>query len=176
MLGFRREDVSHPLDGFGMLIPEVEGFNILGTLFSSSLFPNRAPAGHVTLTCYLGGTRAPKLALLEAEAAAELAQKDLEQLLGVRGRPTFRRHVIFPKAIPQYEVGFGRFKDLMSELEAKAPGLFLAGHYRDGISLGDSIVSGHGAAERIYDFLSLSPMFQSSDGTGQPGIRTAAVA
>ena len=56
-LGFRRKDVMHRLDGFGMLIPRVEGFRILGTIFSSSLFPNRAPAGCVTLTSYLGGAR-----------------------------------------------------------------------------------------------------------------------
>ncbi len=153
VLGFRREDVTHPLDGFGMLIPEVERFNILGAIFSSSLFPNRAPAGHVTLTCYLGGTRAPKLALLDAASLTELAMKDLRTLLGVQGQPTFRHHVIFPRAIPQYEVGFGRFKDLMNRLELNAPGLFLAGHYRDGISLGDSIISGHGVAERIEQFL-----------------------
>jgi len=155
VLGFRREDVAHPLDGFGMLIPEVERFNILGALFSSSLFPNRAPAGHVTLTCYLGGVRAPKLALLDAGAATELAIKDLRTILGVKGQPTFRHHFLFTKAIPQYEVGFGRFKDLMNQLEANAPGLFLAGHYRDGISLGDSIVSGHGVAERIANYVSV---------------------
>jgi len=153
VLGFRREDVAHPLDGFGILIPEVEGFNILGALFSSSLFPNRAPAGHVTLTCYLGGTRAPKLASLGADAPVDLALKDLRRILVVTGPPTFRHHFLFPKAIPQYEVGFGRFKVLMNELEENAPGLFLAGHFRDGISLGDSIVSGDTVAERIQTFL-----------------------
>ena len=154
VLGFRREDVAHPLDGFGVLVPEVERFNILGVLFSSSIFPNRAPAGHVTLTCYLGGTRAPQLALLGAEESVELAMKDLRTILGVNGQPTFRHHFVFTKAIPQYEVGFGRFKDLMNELEEKAPGLFLAGIFRDGISLSDSIVSGHNVAERIQNYLS----------------------
>src|SRR5206468_7830341 len=101
------------------------------------------------ISCYLGGVRAPKLALLDAEVATELAIKDLRTILGVKGQPTFRHHFLFSKAIPQYEVGFGRFKDLMNQLESNAPGLFLAGHYRDGISLGDSIVSGHGVAERI---------------------------
>ena len=153
VLGFRREDVVHPLDGFGMLIPAVENFNILGALFSSSLFPNRAPAGHVTLTCYLGGVRAPKLASLEPAAAVELAVQDLRTILGVKGQPTFSHHFLYPKAIPQYEVGFGRFKELMDRVEGTAPGLFLAGHYREGISLGDSIVSGHGVAERIQLFL-----------------------
>ena len=149
VLGFRREDVPHPLDGFGMLVPAVERFSILGTLFSSSLFPNRAPAGQVLLTTYVGGVRAPELALRPEGDLVALTVKDLRTILGVRGEPTYRHVVVYPKAIPQYEVGYGRFKDLMNELEAKAPGLFLAGHFRNGISLGDSIVAGHDVAERM---------------------------
>ncbi|HXR07149.1 MAG TPA: protoporphyrinogen oxidase, partial [Candidatus Acidoferrum sp.] len=153
VLGFRRADVAHPLDGFGMLIPEKEGFNILGALFSSSLFPNRAPQGQVVLTCYLGGARAPLLPLNTPEALTEIAVKDLEIILGVRGRPVFQHVAVYRQAIPQYNLGYGRFRALMSEMESKAPGLFVAGHARDGISLGDSIVSAHNAAGRIQAFL-----------------------
>ena len=149
VLGFRREDVAHPLDGFGMLIPKVAGFKILGSIFSSSLFPNRAPARHVTLTSYVGGERYPELASLPAEELYKIVCADLKTLLGVRGAPTFQHCVFYPKAIPQYNVGYGRFRDLMNEVEAKAPGLFLAGHYRDGISLSDSIVSGCNVVERV---------------------------
>jgi oxygen-dependent protoporphyrinogen oxidase len=157
VLGFRREDVPHPLNGFGMLIPAVEGFRILGTLFSSSLFPHRAPPGHVTLTSYVGGTRAPELAARSGEELAAITTEDLRVILGIRGEPTFRHHVFYPKAIPQYEVGYGRFKQLMAEVEAKAPGLFLAGHYRDGISLGDSLASGSDVADRIQTLLAHPP-------------------
>jgi oxygen-dependent protoporphyrinogen oxidase len=153
VLGFRREDVAHPLDGFGVLIPEIERFNILGTVFSSSLFPKRAPAGHVTLTSYIGGTRAPHLAASDVETLVNLTLQDLRVLLAVRGEPTFVHHCYFQRAIPQYEVGYGRFKALMEEIEANAPGLFLAGHYRDGISLGDSIVSGCQVADKVSEFL-----------------------
>lgn len=156
VLGFRRADVEHPLDGFGVLVPEVERLNILGVIFSSSLFPDRAPAGHVTLTCYVGGRRAPALATHDTKSIVALALADLRTLLGVKGRPVFVHHSIYPKAIPQYEVGFGRFRALMDNLEAKAPGLFLAGHYRDGISLSDSIVSGAKAAERIGNYIKTS--------------------
>jgi protoporphyrinogen/coproporphyrinogen III oxidase len=149
VLGFRRGEVSHPLDGFGVLIPKAEGFRILGTLFSSSLFPNRAPAGHVTLTSYVGGVRAPELALRPEKELVQMTVEDLRVLLGVSGTPTFQHCVLYPKAIPQYNVGYGRFKDLMSGLEDRAPGLFFAGHYRDGISLGDSIISAHLVAERM---------------------------
>jgi oxygen-dependent protoporphyrinogen oxidase len=153
VLGFRREDVAHSCEGFGMLIPKVEGFKILGTIFSSSLFPNRAPAGHHTLTSYVGGERYPELASLPPEKLYEIVCEDLRVLLGVRGKPTFRHCAFYPKAIPQYNVGYGRFKDLMAEIEAKAPGLFLAGHYRDGVSLSDSIVSGCNAADRVAEAL-----------------------
>jgi oxygen-dependent protoporphyrinogen oxidase len=153
VLGFRREDVAHPCEGFGMLIPKIEGFKILGTIFSSSLFPNRAPAGHLTLTSYVGGERYPELASLPPGKLYELTCEDLRVLLGVRGDPTFKHCVFYPKAIPQYNVGYGRYRDLMTDIEARAPGLFLAGHYRDGVSLSDSIVSGCNVAERVGEAL-----------------------
>jgi oxygen-dependent protoporphyrinogen oxidase len=132
-----------------MLIPKVEGFKILGTIFSSSLFPNRAPEGHLTLTSYIGGERYPDLASLPPEKLYEITCEDLRVLLGVRGRPTFQHCVLYPRAIPQYNVGYGRYRDRMTEIERQAPGLFLAGHYRDGVSLSDSIVSGCNVAEYV---------------------------
>jgi oxygen-dependent protoporphyrinogen oxidase len=155
VLGFRREEVAHPLDGFGMLIPEKEGFNILGSLFSSSLFPHRAPPGEVTITSYIGGARQPLLALGAPDVLTELTLKDLATILGARGRPTFQHVAVYRQAIPQYNLGFGKYRALMAEMEEKAPGLFVAGHARDGVSLGDSIVSGHKAAGRIESFLAL---------------------
>ncbi|MFN3409690.1 MAG: protoporphyrinogen oxidase [Limisphaerales bacterium] len=149
VLGFRREDVAHPCSGFGMLIPRVEGFKILGTIFSSALFPNRAPAGHLTLTSYVGGERYPELAARPSAELVVIVREDLRRLLGVRGEPTFQHSVFWPKAIPQYNLGYARFREKLTELESQWPGLFFAGHYRDGISLGDSIVSGVNAAERI---------------------------
>jgi oxygen-dependent protoporphyrinogen oxidase len=157
VLGFRRGDVAHPCAGFGMLIPRIEGFKILGTIFSSSLFPNRAPAGHLTLTSYVGGERYPELALLPAGQLYEFVCEDLRVLLGVRGRPTFQHCVVYPRAIPQYNVGYGRYRDLMTEIETQAPGLFLAGHYRDGVSLSDSIVSGCNVAERVGKAMTSGP-------------------
>lgn len=157
VLGFRREDVAHPCAGFGMLIPRVEGFKILGTIFSSSLFPNRAPAGHLTLTSYVGGERFPDLAGLPPEQLYELTVEDLKVLLGVRGRPTFKHSVYYPRAIPQYNLGYGRFRELLTRTENDAPGLFFAGHYRDGISLSDSIVSGMKIADRVAEHASRAP-------------------
>jgi protoporphyrinogen/coproporphyrinogen III oxidase len=149
VLGFRREDVTHSCLGFGMLIPKIEGFKILGTIFSSALFPNRAPAGHLTLTSYIGGARYPELGLLPEPQLIEATLADLRVLLGVKGKPVFTQTATYPRAIPQYNVGYGKYRQLFSELEAAAPGLYFAGHCRDGVSLGDSIVSGVNIAERV---------------------------
>jgi oxygen-dependent protoporphyrinogen oxidase len=153
VLGFKRSEVAHPLDGFGMLIPRVEGFNILGTLYSSSLFPNRAPEGHVTLTNYVGGMRQPELTSKSESELVDITVRDLKVLLGISGKPTFQHCVHYKRAIPQYEVGYGRYKDAMTRLEADAPGFFMAGHYRTGISLSDSLVSGYDVADRMEHFL-----------------------
>jgi protoporphyrinogen/coproporphyrinogen III oxidase len=131
------------------LIPRIEGFKILGTIFSSALFPNRAPSGHLTLTSYIGGERYPELASLPPEKLYEVVLEDLRVLLGIRGQPVFRHAFFYPKAIPQYNVGYGKYRDLMKNVEERAPGLFLAGHYRDGVSLSDSIVSGCNVADRV---------------------------
>jgi oxygen-dependent protoporphyrinogen oxidase len=153
VLGFRREDVAHPCQGFGMLIPKIEGFKILGAIFSSALFPNRAPAGHVLLSSYVGGERQPELAALKSHELVELVCADLRALLGVNGKPVFQHTALYPRAIPQYNVGYGRFKKLFDEIESSTRGLFFAGHFRDGISLADSILSGMNTAGRVENFL-----------------------
>lgn len=158
-LGFRRLDVEAPLEGFGVLVPEAERMNILGALFTSSIFPHRAPARHVTITSYIGGSRAPHLALQNRDAIINCVLNDLRKLLGIQGAPTFEHCCFFPEAIPQYNVGYGRFKELMAKAEKAAPGLFIAGQARCGISLSDSILGGFKAAERIENHLCPNPVF-----------------
>ena len=148
-LGFRRQDVTHSLDGFGMLVPAAEdAFDILGTLFSSTLFPNRAPEDHVLLTSFIGGMRRPDLGLASTDTLVEIARQDLATLLGVRGEPTFVKRIAWKKAIPQYHLGYGQVHRCLDELETACPGFFLAGNYRRGVSAGDAMTSGQQAARR----------------------------
>ena len=82
--------------------------------------------------------------------------QDLRILVGLNGKPTYSHTCIYPRAIPQYNVGYGAFKECMDDVEKEAPGLFLGGHFRDGISLGDSILAGYNAADRIGKHLEAS--------------------
>ena len=151
-LGLRRDQVGHPLDGFGLLVPEVEArFQTLGTLFSSTLFPGRAPHGHVLLTSFVGGTRHPDLARAQDDVIVEAVRRDLSHLLDVRGEPAFARCARWPQAIPQYELGHGRVVATLDRLEATHAGLHFAGNYRSGIAVGDAAASGAAAAERVRD-------------------------
>ncbi len=151
--GFAREQVQHPLDGFGVLMPEVEQGGLLGTLFSSSLFPHRAPAGHVALTSFVGGSRQPELARLDDGALLERVESELHRLLGVSGAPVFTRIQRWPRAIPQYTLGYQRFKDLLARVESNSPGLFIGGNCRDGIALGNCIASGERLAKAAREFV-----------------------
>lgn len=152
-LGFRREDVTHPLDGFGFLVPEVERRHVLGAVFSSSLFAGRAPDGHVLVTAFVGGVRNPDLANADLSTLTARVLDDLRSLIGVRGEPTFRAFQLWPKAIPQYTLSYGRFKEIMDEAERRNPGLALAGSYRDGVALGDVLLSAEQAVQRILELV-----------------------
>ncbi len=147
-LGYRQDQIAHPLDGFGLLVPAVEKHSFLGVLFSSTLFPGRAPVGHVALTVLAGGMRQPELARLSAGALLARVAPDLEKLLGVRGAPVFQRHTFWPRAIPQYDLGYECHLAAIAATERAHSGFFLGGQAVDGIALPACIAAGERLAAR----------------------------
>jgi len=148
-LGFPREAVEHPLDGFGLLAPQIEKRNLLGVIFSSTLFPNRTPAGMVGLTVMVGGASRPELVNAELPSLLTEVMRDLRELLGVRGEPVFQKLHRWLRAIPQYELGYERYFAEMAACEAKFPGLFVVGSVRNGISLPACIEAGLNLGDRV---------------------------
>ncbi|REC95592.1 protoporphyrinogen oxidase [Kushneria indalinina] len=148
-LGFRREDITHALDGFGVLIPSIEKRRTLGALFSSTIFDGRAPDGHCLINAFIGGRRQPEAA--EGSDADQVQQVlyDLRDLLGIRGDPVWQQVSRWPQAIPQYELGhLDRIKRLDQALEHH-DGLSLVGNWRDGIAVGDCLENGRLLGERL---------------------------
>jgi len=148
-LGFGINQFMHRLNGFGMLIPKIENRFSLGALFPSSVFPGRAPGGMVLLTVFIGGSQSPERALMDEDDMTDRVLKDLRDLLGLDGEPDYRKLSVYPKAIPQYIVGYETHLKHMEQIEAGCPGIHFAGHYRDGISVANSIISGMKAADKI---------------------------
>ncbi len=155
-LGFERNKVEHPLDGFGMLVPAMEKSSILGTLFTSTLFPGRAPEGYVTLASYVGGARNPESAKQPLDLLKDNVLLDLQRFLGVHGHPIYIKHILQPKAIPQYNVGYEHVTSILDNLEKSQPGLFFAGNYRSGISVSDCIVGGLETADKVNEQLTIN--------------------
>lgn len=147
-LGFRRAQVAHPLDGFGLLVPAVERRRVLGILFPSSLFAGRAPEGHVLLTAFIGGARQPELAGLPPKELEALVLAEVRDLLGAEGPQAFGVAKHWASAIPQYAIGHDRLQASWAAAEAANPGLVIAGTFRDGIAVGDALAAGLKAADR----------------------------
>lgn len=148
-LGFPASRVGRPLDGFGYLIPAKEKRKILGTIWSSALFPGRAPAGHVALTTFVGGARQPLIAGMDDNALTGIVASELRSLMGVRGDPVYAKIVRWEKAIPQYSIGHLALMEEIREFERRVPGMYLCGNYRGGIAVGDCLMSGESLARRI---------------------------
>lgn len=152
-LGFRRDQVRHPLDGFGALVPARERRSFLGVLFSSTLFEGRAPAGHVALTVFAGGMRQPDAGRLPTAELVARVLPDLRELLGITGDPVYTHHSFWPKAIPQYNVGHDRYLEPLTQCENRHPGLFIGSNARDGIAVPDRVQDGKKLAHRVSEFV-----------------------
>lgn len=154
--GFRRDTVRHPLDGFGMLVPECEGRQILGTIFSSSLFESRADHEHVLLTTFVGGMRQPGIAAIDDASLKKIVLQELHTLLGTPLQPEFFEMTRWERAIPQYTTGHAERIEKISRFERAYPGLHMCANYRGGISVGDCINAGQSTGAEVAMQLKLS--------------------
>jgi oxygen-dependent protoporphyrinogen oxidase len=150
---YHRDNISHSLAGFGFLVPKKESRRILGSLFSSSMFPGRAPDGIVLLTTFVGGMRNPDLPSQPVGALATLVHEELIALVGATNPPIWVDVTRSPRAIPQYNLGHADRLRPLEDAERTHPGLFFCGSYRGGVSIGDCIKSAHGVADAATRFL-----------------------
>ena len=150
-LGWRRDRVGHPLDGFGFLAPRKEGLRVLGCLFPSEIFPGRAPEGHVALAAFAGGRTDPELVDWDDERIVGTIVGELRGPLSLTGEPAFRLVRRWPRAIPQYELGHGRFVERAREIERALPGLCIGGNFLSGVSVPDCIRNATVLAEEMLD-------------------------
>ncbi|KAK4417987.1 Protoporphyrinogen oxidase, chloroplastic [Sesamum alatum] len=150
--------IDGELKGFGQLHPRSQGVETLGTIYSSSLFPNRAPPGRVLLLNYIGGATNPGITLKTKSQLVESVDRDLRKMLvntnapdplalGVR---------VWPQAIPQFMIGhldvLDNVRNALSNGGCK--GLFLGGNYVSGVALGRCVEGAYEVAEEVTDYLS----------------------
>jgi oxygen-dependent protoporphyrinogen oxidase len=149
VLSYRRADIRHPLNGFGLVVPAVEGRRILAASFASNKFPGRAPDDEVLIRVFIGGACQPELAELPDDQLRAIAVDELAELLGISAEPRYSQIVRWPNAMPQYHLGH---LDLVERIEARAathPGLALCGNAYRGVGVPNCIQQAERAAESI---------------------------
>ncbi|MBZ0269185.1 protoporphyrinogen oxidase, partial [bacterium] len=147
-LVYSRASVEHALDGFGFLVPGGRS-DLLGCLFESSIFPNRAPEGGVQLRAIVGGARRPDIVAEPDERIIQETIDALQPILGLGGAPLAARCWAHTRAIPQYDIGHpARLLRIDAELR-DAPGLFLGGASQRGVAVNRLVADGATLADRV---------------------------
>jgi protoporphyrinogen/coproporphyrinogen III oxidase len=152
---YRRDQIADPLFGFGFgfLIPRKEKIRTLGTVWNSSLFPNRGPEGTVVMTSFIGGATDLEITKLSEPEISTIVEQDNAAILGIRGTPIRTKVWSYQRAIPQYNIGHGQLVETIRAAETQNPGIFFAGNYLDGPSLGNCIDSAFKTAEAVRGFV-----------------------
>jgi oxygen-dependent protoporphyrinogen oxidase len=145
-LAFNEADISIPLDGYGYVIPRIEGRAALACTWTSRKWRGRAPAGKVLLRVYIGRFGEPDVTSYADEKLLAIAQQEISDTLQIQVEPLFHRIVRFPKAMPQYNMGH---LDRLATIETRLkdfPGLFMSGAAFRGVGIPDCIHAGETAA------------------------------
>jgi len=148
-LGYDAGALSAPLEGFGFLVPRLEGRRILGALWDSSVFVNRAPKDKILIRVMVGGSRQPELARLPEDQLLALACGELKELMGVSAPPIMTRLFLHERGIPQYLKGHGQLLERASRRLANLPGVHLNSNAYRGVSLNDCVLQSKLTAERV---------------------------
>lgn len=150
-LGYRKVDVPHPLDGFGYLSPGGQKREVLGAQWCSTIFPERAPEGHVLIRAMLGGWHRADVVDWDDARLSGAVKEEMRTVLGIERDPVFEHVGRWDRAIPQYHLGH---LDRVAWIEQRCdshPGLFLGGNCYRGIALNDCVEQGGRLAETIAE-------------------------
>ena len=147
--GHKREDIRNPLDGFGFLIPRNQGLRTLGSIWTSSIFSERAPDGFVQFRSMLGGDGDHSVLELSDEQLWEILRRELDPLIGIRNDPAFMRIFRWEHGIPQFKLGHRERRANIERLASRHPGLYVAGNAYYGVGLNECVKMGFRVAQQI---------------------------
>jgi len=148
-LGFPREDFSHRLDGYGFVVPRIEGRALLAVTWTSSKWSHRAPDDAVLLRAYVGGAGRETVLERADDGLVSLVRAELRDMMGITEAPVLAKVYRWPRAMPQYLVGHLERLAAIDERLARWPGLFLTGAGYRGVGIPDCIGDGLDTAERV---------------------------
>ncbi|KAA0257415.1 protoporphyrinogen oxidase [Deferribacter autotrophicus] len=148
--GFKSDDVVDSLDGFGYLIPVNEKRKILGALFTSSIFPERAPSNHKLIRVIMGGDKNRWILNHTPEELKEIALEEIKDTLGIKSRPLIYKYFLWEKAIPQYYQGHNEIVDKVDAICKQIEGIYIGGNLLHGIGINDCTKRSYDIAKEVF--------------------------
>ncbi len=146
-LAFARADVRHQMHGYGAVIPPSEKRQIDGIQWSSSKWPDRAPAGKVLIRAFFGGPHTRTMMQRDDEQVQAIVLDELKAIMGVDAQPEKSWINRWRHAYPQYDIGH---LERVAMLEKQLPaGVHLTGSPYRGLGLPDIIHQSQQTAERV---------------------------
>jgi len=152
-LAFRREQVAHPLNGSGFVVPRVEKTGIMAGSWLSSKWPHRAPEGSVLLRTFVGGARDPKALEQSDRELVDLSLRAVGPLLGISGAPIFTRIFRWNRANAQHEVGHLDRIAAIDRAVARHAGVYVTGSGFRGTGIPDCVADGRATAAQVATWL-----------------------
>lgn len=152
-LVYERSAVGQPLDGFGFLIPEKEEKSFLGAIWSSVIFPNRTDESTAAFTLFIGGSRDAGFVDDVEQLVIDRARREFEIIMNISAEPVSISKRFWPKAIPQYNLGYVEHENFFDHFEKDNKGIILGGNYRGGISIGDCIKNAEAVVQKIKSLI-----------------------
>ena len=151
--GYRKAAMRSSTEGFGFLVPKSEGRGILGSLWTSSVFPGRAPEDHSLFTTFVGGARSPELCELSDDETTKLVHRELCAILDIGEEPVFTSLTRWKKAIPQYNIGYSETVETIEKFTGSNAGVFICSNFYRGISVGDCVKNAYQTADEAAAYL-----------------------
>ena len=149
--GYNIKEIGRPLDGFGFLVPHNQHRDILGSIWTSTIFPEQAPDGYALLRTMVGGSRRGDLVTSDESALNDLVHRELSSILSIKSKPAFKKVIRWQRAIPQYVIGHGERLKRIDEYLAGLDGLYLAGNAYTGVGLNDAIKRSYNVVAAMHD-------------------------
>jgi protoporphyrinogen/coproporphyrinogen III oxidase len=149
VVGLGWKALDHPLDGFGLLTTTSAGLPILGVLWDSSIFPDRAPDGAKSVRVMIGGQRSPELVQQDEAGLIATAREGVRLTMGVDQAPDVSFVQRWDHGIPSYRVGHIAAVDALFAQMQRYPGLHLGGNAYRGIAMNDCVRNGRLLAEEL---------------------------
>ncbi len=148
-LGFHRAQLSHPLDGYGFVVPRIEGRQLIASTWTSTKWAHRVPEGMALIRSYLGGAGRETMVERSDAELVSLVRAELREMMGITEAPVLAKVYRWPRAMPQYLVGHLERLAAIDERLARWPGLFLTGAGYRGVGIPDCIRDGLDTAARV---------------------------